>query len=377
MVATLILGVATAVGGTVLSSIIAGTVLTWAAVAQAAIGSIISTGISYLLGKSKPNEPVGSAGRTARALLRQAVSPARYVLGRARAGGVLFYAFANGRTMHMAIGISEGDIEGISAFYANGEQIPTDAGVSGVTPAGGRTLVYHGTNDRGGDGFSNLDYEGRFKATCYLSSSTLAICQANGDSLRDAEGSEWMGSDVVPIAWVHLELTQGDAQPGELAQPWRSAQIPWEFQVDGMRLTWPGNTVPRWTDDAAAIRHWYDTTIRGRTVSDASFYAAQRICQETPPDEPTTIQLERHRVDLPLGEGREILVSLSGEPGRAVNVAVEGAPNDGVEVDGAPLALSDDLTLGHIRVRGTKKGLWRLTLSSPDANPTTMLVEVR
>ena len=359
MAVTAIIAAVVASVATAAATVIAGAALTWAAIGVAAAGAFISVGISTLLAKSQARSPVGSASRTARALLRQAIAPARYVLGEARTGGVLFYAFANERVLHLAIGISEGDIEDVNQFFADGEKIPISAGAKSTTSAGGRVVTYSGTDD----------YNGHFKATCYLDSSTLAKARANGASLRSATGSGWLTTDVVPIAWVHLELTQGTADPGEIPQPWVSARVPWEFQVKGMRLTWPGQSTPVWTDDAAAIRYWFDTTIRGRTIDRASFLAARDICRETPPDDPPTIQLSETKIDMPAGESRAVRASLMGSG--SANIELVGAPNDGLTISGGPVTNS-----GTFRIAATKPGLWRVTARSAAANPTTLLVEV-
>ena len=270
MVVTAIIAATVAAAGTAVGAIVAGQALTWAAIGVAAAGAFISTGISYLLAE-KPKAPVGSGNRTARAMLRQAVVPARYVLGEARTGGWLFFAGVHdkeGHRLDLAIGISEGDIEDITAFYADGERIPVGTPTRTTTSAGGRVVIYPGAmGEESSPGAGDaVDYTDRFEAVCYLDSSTPEFAAANGANLTRTSGGVWKATDVVPIAWVHLRLTQGFADPGGVGGPWRSARIPWEFQVKGMRITWPGQTTPKWTDDAAAIRYWYDTNIRGRTV---------------------------------------------------------------------------------------------------------------
>ena len=374
MVVTAIIAAGVAAAGTAAAAFIAGTTLTWAAVAVAAAGAFISTGIGYLLAE-KPKTPVGSANRTARATLRQATVPARYVLGEARVGGWLFYAGVHdqeGRRLELGIGISEGDIEDITAFYADGERIPVNTPNRTMTSAGGRILTYLGTmGEESSPGADDaVDYTGRFAAVCYLDSSTPELAAANGANLRRTTAGAWKETDVVPIAWVHLRLTQGPG-PGGIAGPWRTAHINWEFQVKGMRITWPGQTTPEWTDDAAAIRYWYDTVIRGRTVDETSFAAARAICMGVPPDSFPTIQLSTNRLALTVGQTRAVTASLSGTSDDPVTVSIGGAPDDGLSVSPATVLLPGNFTVSADRV-----GVWRLTVSSPIANPATLLVEV-
>lgn len=56
--------------------------------------------------------------------------------------------------------------------------------------------------------------------------------------------------------------------------------------VRGMRITWPGQTTPRWTRNAAAIRHWREVHLRGRdpaTICIACFHEAHRISGRSVP----------------------------------------------------------------------------------------------
>ena len=375
MVVTAILAAAVAAAGTAVAALVAGTALTWAAIGVAAAGAFISTGIGYLLAE-KPKSPVGSGNRTARAMLRQAVVPARYILGEARTGGWLFYAGVNetdNSRLNLAIGISEGDIEDITAFYADGERIPVGAPTKSTTSAGGRVLTYEGTmGEESSPGADDaVDYTDRFEAVCYLDSSTPELAAANGANLVRTSGGDFKATDVVPIAWVHLVLIQGPAVRGGVAGPWRSARIPWEFQVKGMRITWPGQATAKWTDDAAAIRYWYDTTIRGRTVDETSFAAARAITTGAPTDNPATLQLSTNRLQLKVGATGTVGVSLSGTATGAVTANIAGAPNDELTLSHSSVTVP-----GSFRVTAAAVGFWRLTVSSDNANPTTLLVEV-
>ena len=169
MAVTAIIAAVVASVATAAATVIAGAALTWAAIGVAAVGAFISVGISSLLAQSQKQTvaPVGSASRTARALLRQAIAPARYVLGEARTGGVLFYAFANERKSCIWPSASARATSKTSiSFYADGEQIPDRAPGPRVRPsAGGRVVTYSGTGAYNGylqgDLLSGLQHSGQ------------------------------------------------------------------------------------------------------------------------------------------------------------------------------------------------------------------------
>ena len=275
------------------SALIATGTIVLAAVATAAIGAAISAGIAYLL---RPRAQVGSASRAVRQTVRAAVGPARYVLGQARTGGVMFFALEDPEdpaTIHVVMGISEGDLEGVDAFWVGGQYVRTGPATDLMGAADNRIQRFDGIDQ----------YEDQFTAFVYLDSSDPAKAAANGVTMRTVFPDDWTATHALPIAWVHVIMTSaisdndGDGTsertfrdytglvPGleKKAIPtehqWRSVLEPIEILVRGMRVTWPGQTTPIYTQNAAALRYWYDTEILGRTVELEGFNAAYAICE--------------------------------------------------------------------------------------------------
>ena len=86
------------------------------------------------------NLPRGTRSRTT---VREAVSPAQWVVGRARVGGALVFQAAqgeyvnNGAILQQVIVLSEGPVEGIEGIWLNGENVGfrfADPTVSGIVP---------------------------------------------------------------------------------------------------------------------------------------------------------------------------------------------------------------------------------------------------
>ena len=54
--------------------------------------------------------------------------------------------------------------------------------------------------------------------------------------------------------------------------------------VDGRKITWPGQTTPKWTENAAAVRYWWETERRGRdagAIEASDFQSAYDACEQT------------------------------------------------------------------------------------------------
>ena len=152
------------------------------------------------------------------------------------------------------------------------------------------------------------DYDGKFWAFAYLDSTDPAKASANGQTLRDIFPDRWTTQDALPIAWIHIVRVSSAAEDDARSRlqtaerdnyrtydgltgtiesrrlthepEWRSAVDPVELLVRGMRVTWPGQSTPTYTQNAAALRYWYDTEILGRTVELEGFNAAYAICEQ-------------------------------------------------------------------------------------------------
>ncbi len=86
------------------------------------------------------------------------------------------------------------------------------------------------------------------------------------------------------LSWVYVKLTQ-PPYGGDLDKRFWTRVPNLEFLVQGLKFTWPGQSSPAWTDNAAAIRYWWETERRGRpasSIDSADFKAAYDFCEDTP-----------------------------------------------------------------------------------------------
>ena len=216
--------------------------ITGAAIGAAFLGSAItgaiSAGLAYLMRPDDPGDDAGGGGAAdLRRTVTAAVSPARWILGRARVGGVMFYAAeedGDTSTLWMVQGIAEGPLDRVERIWIGDEEIAIDRTADGViTPqsssrhAGNMTIweVFAGDGDTSG---------------------------AGPTALRTASGGEWTTAHQLNgIGYVVIRLHQ----PSDSAL---FSGIPnLNFLVRGLKFTWPGQSTPAWTDNAAACRYWY------------------------------------------------------------------------------------------------------------------------
>ena len=233
----------------------------------ALLGGVLG-GLSYLLAPKRPS--VGSQRPDTRHTVTSAVSPARWIVGRARIGGVMvFYKETNGgRDLHIALVLSEGACDGIERIWAGGEEIEiartarTGDGESGYRiepavgdPHRGRITIYEYFK---GDG-------------------------TEGDSLRAAAGEDWTDAHKLNgLSWVHVRLCQPN-YGNDIDDRFWSRFPELNFLVRGIQIAWPGQTTPEWTENAAAIRYWWLRTRRGlpeAAIDAASFTAAHSLCEQ-------------------------------------------------------------------------------------------------
>ena len=209
---------------------------------------------SYFVQKAfapKPPDPldISHTGPQARNTVFDSTTAARWVLGRARTGGFLTWIHEEGENVfHMVITLSEGPCEALHACYVDGENINI---VPGGTSYSGATAFLPG---------SSSDYRDKLELWFY-SGGTRSGPPA---SLAAVDSSYWDSSHLgVGLCMVHVKLTQPNYGQGTRdvdydARFW--SQIPQiNFVIDGLKITWPGQTTPVWTRNAAALRYWYET----------------------------------------------------------------------------------------------------------------------
>lgn len=233
--------------------------------AQVAAGALIGgalAGVSTLLAPKPPKLDFGANRADTRHTVREAVSPARWIVGRARVGGVMvFYHEADKNNLHLALVLSEGTCDGIERVWADGDEIPLERDDQVLRPAPG---------DK---------HRGKITIHEYF-----AADGSEGQSLRAVAGSDWTTSHRLEgLSWVHVHLHQPDY--GDTIDNRFWARLPeLNFLVRGIKITWPGQTAPRWTENAAAIRYWWLRERRGvpvRAIDEAGFHEAYVLSSQT------------------------------------------------------------------------------------------------
>ena len=217
--------------------------------------------------------------RDVRSSIQTATAPARWILGRARVGGVLaHYVEVEGeeRTdedgvsddVHLALLVAEGPCEQIERVWVDGEEMPIARSARGGPGQSGH-LVDPAVTSKFANYLRIVEY---FDAD-----------GTQGDSLRDASPGWTSEHKVTGKSWVHVHLRQPAYGNDTDKRFWfRLPQI--EFLVKGLKFTWPGQATPTWTENAAAVRWWWLRTRRGipeGMIDEASVTAALAVCGKT------------------------------------------------------------------------------------------------
>ncbi len=233
---------------------------------KAAITAVSLAALQYLL-TPRPNVPgIGANRPDTKSTVRAAVAPARWVVGRARVGGNMVFYHEINNVLHLAMVLSEGACDSIERVWVNGTEVKiTRAARAGSGESG------HLIEPESGD-----PHNGRMVIYEYFKADGT-----EGDSLR-AAATEWTTEHKLDyVSWVHVELTQ-PAYGGVSNRFWaRFPEI--NFLVKGLKVTWPGQATPVWTESAAAIRYWWLRTRRGIPAAGfntASFTAAHALCEQ-------------------------------------------------------------------------------------------------
>ena len=264
------------------------------------------------------------------------VVPARWVLGTARVPGVLCYFGSSGRHASMGLLISEGECEGIQdVIWINGDRVELSresrSGNQGDKLTPNQYSRYHGHIEVyeyfRADGTQGDD----MRRTAPLEDETTEYRDGEGnvDNSPDFDTEQvryWQplefpdgppdqhpdGSEIDPrpggteygtwtewspwsidfpawtadhrldgVSWVAVKLTQ--TEYGQDLEKRLFTRVPnIEFLVKGIKTTWPGQTARKWTENAAALRYWWETERRGRPASaihQGDFTAAYDLCE--------------------------------------------------------------------------------------------------
>ena len=210
-----------------------------------------------------------------RSTVTAAVEGARWILGRARTGGSLKYyeevdfeppedseetAVAGG-DVWMAVALSEGACDDIEAVWIDGEEV-------NFTASGNALSIGTQKSD------TSVDYAG--KATVYK---YLAADGSQGAEIRAACPGFTAAHRFIGVSWMAIHLHQPGYDDAD-GRFWARPPII-EVLVKGLRITWPGQSVPAWTENAAALRYWLETTRGGldpAAVDRTAFDQAYAVC---------------------------------------------------------------------------------------------------
>ena len=189
------------------------------------------------------------------------VEAARWIVGRARTGGSLkFYEeVADGAEVWLVYALSEGACDAIERVWIDSDLVELERTGTRLRP------------------MAASDYRDKIVIYEYF-----AADGTQGAEIA-AACTEWTAQHrMVGVSWVAVHLVQPDYGNDADDRFWaRSPQL--QFLVRGLKLTWPGQAIPTWTESAAAIRYWFERERGGLPVSafdEASVRAAHMLCSQ-------------------------------------------------------------------------------------------------
>jgi len=247
---------------------------TFAVAGSTALGGALLYGgfaaTNYLLTRSSvPTLPeTGPLVAPARQLQVASSGPAYWILGRARTYGRLVWWHDDGMVADYVLALSEGPCDELERVWVGAEEVPITLGTNAYAGS-----TYHVPP-------ASSEYSGKLELWFY----EFGVPGTAPASLAAVDGTYWSTAHAgVGMSFVHVRLTQPDY--GEDLEQRFWTQIPsLSMLVRGLRITWPGQSTPTWTDNAAAIRYWFERERRGRPVTafdDLSVQAAVTACGET------------------------------------------------------------------------------------------------
>ena len=238
---------------------------------------------------AKPSSP-SFGSRNYRNTVRLPIVARRWIYGRARTGGALVYIQDYiSRKTNLTLGgrkqqegvfavfvLSEGEIDAIEKMWVAGADVPFNVSDDVLTPA---------VNTLEGLGELRIARRGDcIRAYIHRGQESGSPLQKRWDEVAKATAPAIFGRPS------YLNALQGvSAIAIELAQYGEKSNVPWtnvpsfEFLVKGMRITWPGQEKPVWTENAAACRYHYMVEAKGVSadyVDSDSVMSAYGVCQE-------------------------------------------------------------------------------------------------
>ena len=281
-------------------------------IAAAKVALIVSAAVSAgtalvnrLLRPGIRNEQLDGAKST----IKSEIVPARWILGEGvRTPGALVYFGSAGREARMGLVLGEGECGRIAdQVWIDGQAVPlirtADADGDLLKPQAASKYAdkiefreyfaadgTQGTHMRTAAPTETYDYDqGTDSSGDYIyGSSPITVTEYQRQQGQQAEPyvtpfPVWDATHKLDgLSWVYVRLTQPEYGQDIDKRFW--TRVPnLEFLVDGLKITWPGESTPTLTSNAASVRYWWETERRGRLASaidTASFTAAHALSDE-------------------------------------------------------------------------------------------------
>ena len=184
-----------------------------------------------------------------------ASSQPRWILGTKRTGGELKFFQQIEDVFWQAFYLAEGPCEGITRIWVDGQEA--------TFTRTGNHLVLTG------------DFEDNIEVYEYF-----AADASQGDEIRAACSFFTAQHKWTNCSYVAIKLTQPNWGEEDKEKFWeRIPEV--EFEVAGLRFTWPGQDTPMHTNNPAAVHYWLDTNygdIQPSQIDRTFFDAAFAVC---------------------------------------------------------------------------------------------------
>ena len=158
--------------------------------------------------------------------------------------------------LFLVLVLSEGAIDGIDKIWVDGAEMPFSESNGVITPTAAESDDV------------KFKHEGKDAVRMYLH---------RGEASGSALNRRWGRDGVLQgISAVGVELAQFDTKP------WTRAPG-FEFAIRGVRMTWPGQTTPTWSENAAAVRYHYlveAKEVPKDYIDETRFRSAYTVCNQ-------------------------------------------------------------------------------------------------
>ncbi len=240
----------------------------------------LSYGISLLTAQNFDGQSTGSSAVTSN--LRSEVEPARWVLGTARVGGVLLFGETDGAELRLIFAVGQGSMQELIKVYVDEQPQELEKQVvSGRTTYAPKATAGH---PPGADHLYQRSYMmfQPFFSPAAREAADWSVSSAYEDFPATFGWTDAHRARDLSLMYIRL-VSPSYARDKPFSERLYDRPPNFHFLVRGLQITWPGQSTPTWTDNAAAIRFWWMTERRGipaSAIDRASFDAAFALCEE-------------------------------------------------------------------------------------------------